>query len=155
LQTQDWVKTVLGFKVGTPGAEKTVADANGDLYIGGTRIDITAAELQVLFDSLTTVTVVSSTNKACSIRGLNVVTGGTGLADATLGAPVPGAICIIRIGSLASGSVVVTGGTGVKLSGSNVKATFDAVDEALILMYKATNTWEVIANIGGVVLAAS
>ncbi|MFA6911122.1 MAG: hypothetical protein WCQ59_08370 [Candidatus Cloacimonadaceae bacterium] len=147
------VSGIFGLFVGKSGAEKQAFDENGNLFIGGTQISTDAAELQALIDSLTTVTAVSSTQKACAINGLNVVTGGAGLADATLAAPAPGAICIIRIGSLSGGSVVVTGGTNVKLSGTKVKATFDAVDEALILMYKAANTWEVVANIGGVVLA--
>lgn len=142
MQTQDWVKTALGLKVGPAGSEVTVIDADN------------VAALKALIDSVTTVTAVSATQKVCSIKGLNVVTGGAGLADATIGAPVPGAICIIRIGTT-TGNVVVTGTTGVKLSGTNVKATFDAADDALILMYKAANTWEVVANIGGVVLAAS
>ncbi len=143
MQTQDWIRTELGLKVGPIGAEIQAIDVNN------------ASALKALIDSLTTVTAVSSAQKACSIKGLNVVTGGTGLADAAIGAPVPGAICIIRIGLLSTGSVVVTAASGVKLSGNNTKATFDAVDEALILMYKAENTWEVVANIGGVVLAAA
>jgi hypothetical protein len=72
----------------------------------------------------------------------------------TLAAPSPGDVAIIRIDTLASGSsVVVTGGASVKLSGTNVKATFDAAGDALVLIYKAANTWEVALNIGGVVLA--
>jgi hypothetical protein len=78
-----------------------------------------------------------------------------GIADMTIAAPSPGEVAIIRIDSITSGSVVVTGGTNVKLSGLNIKATFDAAGEALVLVYKATNTWEVALNIGGVVLAAS
>ena len=91
--------------------------------------------------------------KACLTNGLSVIAGGTGITDMTLAAPSPGDVAIIRIGSRTSGSVVVTGGSNVKLSGTNVKATFDAVDEALVLVYKAVNTWEVALNIGGVVLA--
>ena len=91
--------------------------------------------------------------KACLTNGLSVIAGGNGIADMTLAAPSPGDVAIIRIGSWTSGSVVVTGGSNVKLSGTKVKATFDAVDEALVLVYKAANTWEVALNIGGVVLA--
>lgn len=150
------ISGIYGLFVGKSGVEKQVFDENGNLFIGGTQISTDAAELQAIIDSLTTVTAVSSTAKACSIKGINVVAGGTGLADATLAAPVPGAICIITVGSLTgSGTVVVTGGTSVKLSGTNVKATFDAVGEALVLVYKAANTWEVALNVGGVVLAAS
>lgn len=97
----------------------------------------------------------SAGKKACLTNGLSVIAGGTGIADMTLAAPSPGDVAIIRIGSLTSGSVVVTGGTNVKLSGNNIKATFDAANEALVLVYSATNTWEVALNVGGVVLAAS
>jgi len=95
----------------------------------------------------------SDGKKACLTNGLSVIAGGTGITDMTLAAPSPGDVAIIRIGSRTSGNVVVTGGSNVKLSGTNVKATFDAVDEALVLVYKAVNTWEVALNIGGVVLA--
>jgi len=95
----------------------------------------------------------SDGKKACLTNGLSVIAGGTGITDMTLAAPSPGDVAIIRIGSRTSGNVVVTGGSNVKLSGTNVKATFDAVDEALVLVYKAANTWEVALNIGGVVLA--
>ena len=95
-----------------------------------------------------------STGKtACLTNGVTVITGGTGIAGMTLAAPSPGDVAIIRIDTLASGSVVVTGGASVKLSGTKVKATFDAAGEALVLIYKAANTWEVALNIGGVVLA--
>lgn len=93
--------------------------------------------------------------KACSINGLSVITGGAGIADMSLAAPTPGCVAIIRIDSLSEGSVIVTGGANVKLSGNNIKATFDAANEALVLVYKAANTWEVALNIGGVVLATS
>ncbi len=94
----------------------------------------------------------SSGKKACLTRGLSLIAAGTGIADMTIGAPSPGDIAIIRIASRTSGDVVVTGTGTVKLSGSNTKATFDAVDEALVLVYKAANTWEVVLNVGGVVL---
>lgn len=97
----------------------------------------------------------SAGKKACLTNGLSVIAGGTGIADMTIGAPSPGDVAIIRIGSISNGNVVVTGGTNVKLSGNNVKATFDAAEETLILVYKAANTWEVALNSGGVVLAAS
>ena len=97
----------------------------------------------------------SAGKKACLTNGLTVIAGGEGIADMTIGAPAPGDVAIIRIGTLTSGNVVVTAGTNVKLSGNNVKATFDAAEEALFLVYKAVNTWEVALNIGGAVLAAS
>ena len=98
------------------------------------------------------VNVVSSTNKACILNGLNIVTGGTGIADATIGLPSPGFRCVIRIGSLTPGSVVVTcAGT---FDGTNNTATFDAANESLTLVYNAATAWAIEANVGGVALSA-
>ena len=99
------------------------------------------------------VNAVSSTNKACITNGVNAVAGGTGLADVTLGAPSPGHECTIIIKTLTSGDVVVTAATGVTLNGTNTIATFNAANESLTLVYKDAVTWEVKANIGGVVLS--
>lgn len=97
------------------------------------------------------VNVVSSTNKACILNGLNIVTGGTGIADVTIGLPSPGFRCTIRIGST-SGSVVVTcAGT---FDGTNNTATFDAANESLTLVYNTATAWAIEANVGGVALSA-
>lgn len=45
MRTADWIKSKLGIKVGVLGSEKTVADALGNLYQGGTKINRTAAEI--------------------------------------------------------------------------------------------------------------
>lgn len=97
----------------------------------------------------------STGKKACRVQGLTVVTGGTGIADLSLAAPVEGARAVIRIGTLSSGSVVVTCAAGVTLNGTNNVATFDAVNEALELVYKAANTWEVALNVGAVALSTA
>lgn len=127
-------------------------ESGGALKLAGTDI---APKLAKLTGTTVAALDGSTGKKACLTNGLSVIAGGTGIADMTLAAPAPGDVAIIRIGSLASGSVVVTGGAGVKLSGNNNKATFDAANEALVLVYSAANTWEVALNIGGVVLAAS
>ena len=57
----------------------------------------------------------------------------------SLAAPTVGSRAVIRIGST-SGSVVVTTATGRCLDGTNNTATFDAANEALVLVYKAANT---------------
>ena len=127
-------------------------ESGGAFKLAGTDVAAKLAKLT----GLTVAALDGSTGKtACLTNGLSVIAGGAGIAGMTLAAPSPGDVAIIRIDSLASGSVVVTGGTSVKLSGNNIKATFDAAGEALVLIYKATNTWEVALNIGGVVLAAS
>lgn len=100
------------------------------------------------------VNVVSSTNKACILNGLNIVTGGTGIADATIGLPSPGFRCTIRIGSITSGSVVVTCVNGT-FDGTNNTATFDAPNESLTLVYNTATAWAIESNVGGVVLATS
>jgi len=98
------------------------------------------------------VNVVSSTNKACILNGLNIVTGGTGIADATIGLPSPGFRCTIRIGSITSGSVVVIcAGT---FDGTNNKATFDAANESLTLVYNTATAWAIESNVGGVALSS-
>ena len=125
-------------------------ESGGALKLAGTdKTDILAK-----LTGLTVAALDGSTGKtACLTNGLTVITGGTGIAGMTLAAPSPGDVAIIRIDTLTSGSVVVTGGANVKLSGTNIKATFDAANDALVLVYKATNTWEVALNVGGVVLA--
>lgn len=135
----------------------------GKLYIENTSINTTAAEINVL-DGKETVAgnvlsfPVSTLNggtgqKACLTNGLTLITGGTGIADMTLAAPTPGARSIIRINSLSSGSVVVTTAAGVTLNGTNNTATFDAINEALELVYSAANTWAIALNVGAVALS--
>ena len=100
------------------------------------------------------VNAVSSTNKACITNGLNIVAVGTGLADATLGAPSPGHECTIRVGSLTSGTGVVTTAAGITFDGTNNTATFDAAQEALVLVYEDYNKWAIKLNVGGVALSS-
>ena len=134
--------------------------SGGDLDIeSGGAFKLAGVDKTAILAKLTGLEVLAldgSTGKtACSTNGLTVITGGSGIAGMTIGAPSPGSVAIIRIGSISSGVVVVTGGTGVKLSGTNVKATFNAAEDTLILVYKAANTWEVALNVGSVVLAES
>lgn len=96
----------------------------------------------------------ASTDKGCLTNGLTVVTGGTGIADLTLAAPQPGHRAVIRIGAIASGSVVVTTAAGVTLDGTNNTATFDAANEAIALVYNSPTAWAVELNVGGVALSS-
>lgn len=92
------------------------------------------------------------TSKPCLTNGVTIIAGGTGIADLTLAAPSPGHRAVIRIGSITSGSVVVTAAAGVTLNGTNNTATFDAAEETLILVYDDYNKWAIEANLGGVAL---
>ena len=145
-------------KVYNNDGDNLVIASGGSIDIAsGGALKLAGTVKTAILEKLTGLTVAAldggAGKKACLTNGLSVIAGGNGIADMTLAAPSPGDVAIIRIGSLSTGNVVVTGGSNVKLSGTNVKATFDAVDEALVLIYKAANTWEVALNIGGVVLA--
>ena len=147
-------------KVYNNDGDNLVIASGGSIDIAsGGAFKLAGTDKTAILEKLTGLTVTAldgaAGKKACLTNGLSVIAGGTGIADMTLAAPSPGDVAIIRIDTLASGSVVVTGGANVKLSGTNIKATFDAAGEALVLIYKAANTWEVALNIGGVVLAAS
>ncbi len=145
-------------QVKSGGALAVESGGSIDIESGGA-FKLSGTDKTAILSKLTGIAVAaldgSSGKTACLTNGLSVIAGGTGIAGMTLAAPSPGEVAIIRIDSLADGSVVVTGGTNVKLSGNNIKATFDAANEALVLVYKAANTWEVALNVGGVVLAAS
>lgn len=93
---------------------------------------------------------VPTEGKALIANGLNLITGGTGIADLTLRAPFPGERCVIRLVSITSGSVVVTCAT--TFDGTNNTATLDAAQEALHLVYDGKN-WAIEANIGSVSLS--
>ena len=155
-------------KVVRPNADSLDIKSGGTLSVesggvldieSGGALKLAGVDKTAILAKLTGLTVAAldgSTGKtACLTNGLSVIAGGSGIAGMTLAAPSPGDVAIIRIDSLSGGNVVVTGGANVKLSGTNIKATFDAVNETLMLVYKAANTWEVALNVGGVVLAAS
>lgn len=150
-----------GFKLGIAKLKK--------LFLNGVEVTSTAAELNILdgvtvttgqinkINSHYTVTDLdgSTGKKACSPDGVSAIAGGTGIADMSLAAPSVGDLATIRINSLTSGSVVVTCAVGVTLNGTNNVATFDAADETLVLAYKAANEWQVVMNIGSVVLSTA
>ena len=99
------------------------------------------------------VNAVSATNKACITNGLNLVTGGAGLADATLGLPSPGYRCTIRVASVDENKTVVVTCAGT-FDGTNNTATFDAANESLTLVYNTATAWAIEANVGAVALSS-
>lgn len=94
------------------------------------------------------------TVKACLVNGLTIIDGGSGIADMTLAAPTLGARCVIRIGAISSGTVVVTTESGVTVDGANNTMTFDAAEEAIELIYKSATEWAIVRNEGAVALSA-
>jgi hypothetical protein len=80
-------------------------------------------------------------------NGLTVVTGGTGIAGLTIAAPSPGERAVIRIGSISSGSVVLTAASGITLDGTNNVATFNAAEDVLVLVYNSATAWAVEENV--------
>lgn len=142
-----------GVYTGVKGAEVPVA-VDGTLYQGGTALTPTATQLNKLFTRYAVTALDGSTGKkACSTNGVSAITGATGIADMTLAAPSAGDVATIRINSIASGNVVVTTPTGVTFDGTNNTATFDAANETLVLAYASATAWQVVLNIGGVVLS--
>jgi hypothetical protein len=150
-----WIIDTIGKMQVDDGTTRTVFDEQGYLYQRNTKLTASGADLNATSAVVLNqaIKAVSSASKACAVNGLNIVAVGTGLADATLAAPTVGARCVIRIGSLSSGTCVVTCASGVTLNGTQTIATFDAVNDTLTLIYKAANTWEVESNIGAVVLS--
>lgn len=92
-------------------------------------------------------------NGAIATSGVNLITGGTGIAGLTLAAPAAGDRCEIRVSSLSSGDVVVTCAVGVTFDGTNDVATLNAAAEALVLVYHSANRWQVVENVGSVALS--
>lgn len=92
--------------------------------------------------------------KACLTNGLTIIAGGTGIADMTLAAPGPGHRAVIRIGSITSGTVVVTTPAGVTLDGTNNTATFNGAEDTLVLVENGTGAWAVELNVGSVALSS-
>lgn len=131
---------ILSIAVGKKGNEKEVIDVNGTL-VGGINTPIITING-------------SAGQKACLTNGLTLITGGTGIADLTLGAPKVGARVIIRINTLTSGNVVITTASGVTFNGTNNTATLDAVNEALELVYKSPTEYAIALNVGGVALSS-
>jgi MinD-like ATPase involved in chromosome partitioning or flagellar assembly len=89
----------------------------------------------------------NGTDKDCLQNGLTVIAGGTGIADMKLGAPSPGYRAVIRVGSLTSGTVVVTTPAGITLDGTNNTATFNAVEDVIALVYNTPTAWAVESNV--------
>lgn len=126
-------------------------ESGGALKLGG--VDKSVALANVL--GVAPLTIDGTTGKtACQVNGVTIVTGGTGIDDLTLAAPTPGAVAIIRIASLTPGTVVVTTAAGVTLDGTNNTATFDAANEALMLVYASATAWAIALNVGGVGLSS-
>lgn len=151
---------IYGFYVrSSAGVERAMYDTDGYLYQLGTKVTSNANVLNGMAAEYANRGVSalngSAGQKACRVNGLSVITGGTGIADLTLAAPTDGARAVIRIGTLSSGNVVVKTPAGVTFDGTNNTATFNAVDEALALVYNAATAWAIELNVGAVALSST
>jgi hypothetical protein len=107
----------------------------------------TAPEISNLISNLSYRIIDGSVGKkTCAINGLTLITGGTGIADLTLAAPVVNSHVIIRLNTLTSGTVVITTADGVTLDGENNTITMDAIDDWIELVYAAENTWAIVRS---------
>lgn len=85
-------------------------------------------------------------NGAIPINGYDLIAGGTGLAGLTLAAPQPGVRCDIILSSLTSGNCIVKTPLGVTFDGTNNTATFNAVNDQLVLVYRTATQWQIVYN---------
>lgn len=127
-----------------------------ELYVDGSKLVATPAQLNGLAQSFTSIAVLDGSpgKKAIPINGVTLITGGSGINDMTIAAPAVGSFVIIKIDTLTDGNVKVTTDEGVTFDGTNNTATFDAANEALVLVYKSETQWAVALNIGGVTFSS-
>lgn len=125
-------------------------DGNDDNYfiINGTIIannqNISAIKLKN--SSLANDIAIYNSDGAISISGRALIEGGIGIANLTLAAPEEGCICYIKLASITSGTVIVTTESGITFDGTNNTATFNAIDDELIMGYKSITQWQIYTN---------
>lgn len=115
----------------------------GTVYFGTTQFASTKLEKFAIQNDVTAY----NANGAITISGVAIIAGGTGLAGMTLAAPEVGCRSDIQIGTITSGTVVLTTPSGVTFDGTNNTATFDAVADRLVLVYKSATQWQIIDNV--------
>jgi hypothetical protein len=67
--------------------------------------------------------------------------------------PVPGKTYVISCSGVSVANPTLVSSSGITLDGSNDTATFDAIDECLIIFCINATTCLIVENIGGVVLS--
>ena len=90
---------------------------------------------------------------ACVTSGCNIFDSSGGALACTLAAPQPGDRCTLHV-ETAGNDVVVTTASGVTFDGTNNTATADAALEKLELVYESATSWQIVANVGAVVLSS-
>lgn len=124
---------------------------NGSSIING--VLYTAAQIDAVLSGsgngtviLNQIVTAYSANGAIAVAGKAAIDGGTGLALMTLAAPVQYGICDINLRNLTSGTVIVTCAAGVTFDGTNNTATFNAINDRLVIGYKSATQWEIHLN---------
>ncbi len=132
--------------------EQPGLDNDNKQHFGGTVFFGTPPnEVEFTADKLKNVNVANDVteydaNGVVAISGVAIIAGGTGLASMTLAAPEEGCEADIQIGSITSGTVVLTTPAGVTFDGTNNTATFNAVADRLVSVYKSATEWRIILN---------
>jgi hypothetical protein len=129
---------------------------DNQFFLNGTAnintVDYTAAQIDAVLSGSGNGTVILnqivtqySGAGAIAVAGMAAIAAGTGY-NMTLAAPVTYGVCNINIVSRTSGNVVVTCAAGVTFDGTNNTATFNAVNDQLIIGYKSATQWAILFN---------
>jgi hypothetical protein len=141
--------------VGTETTNYTVADADGNIYQGGTQITATAAEINQAADvsgrvqELTVTGAVTAGVQSVELNHATVAVAAT-IADSTNHS----GLLVVKDTSAsgtAAHTLTLTAGT---FDGTNNKATLNAPNECLIVYIDSAGDGTIVENVGAVALAA-
>ena len=141
------VSGINGVYAGANDSEVVIADSSGNLYIGGNVITATAAEINELAVSAETetITVAGAVAVDKKITNLDATSGAYAV---TLAAPAAGSIGQTKVIQMTvAGNAITMALTNVQGGTAGTSASFDAVDETLVLV-AGTNKWTVTAEVG-------
>ena len=138
---------VEGVYVGAKDAEVQIADATGALVVGGVAVGATAAELNLLDVSAqtSTILVAGAISVTSRVTNLSAASGAYAVTLAAPDASMLGQVKVIQM--TVAGNAITLALTNVQGGSAATTASFDAVNETLILV-AGTNKWNVIKEVG-------
>ena len=138
---------VEGVYVGAKDAEVQIADATGALVVGGVAVGATAAELNLLDVSAqtSTILVAGAISVTSRVTNLSAASGAYAVTLAAPDASMLGQVKVIQM--TVAGAAITLALTNVQGGSAATTASFDAVNETLILV-AGTNKWNVIKEVG-------